>query len=134
MAPTSASTSTTPIRAPSTLRRLRASVRIWSAASKPMGRELDMRDLLLEIGSRPAARRLVGRLGLPLPRKLTRVRGAWEARPLADQNIVIGGVAGSQMAAVVARVVTAGGGYPVVASGDAEVFRDRKSTRLNSSH
>ncbi len=83
-----------------------------------------MRDLLLEIGSRPAARRLVGRLGLPLPRKLTRVRGAWEARPLADQNIVIGGVAGSQMAAVVARVVTAGGGYPVVASGDAEVFRE----------
>ena len=53
-----------------------------------------MRDLLLEIGSRPAARRLVGRLGLPLPlpQTLKRARGPWQLRPLADQTVVVGGV------------------------------------------
>ena len=85
-----------------------------------------MRDVLLEIGSRPAARRLIGRLGLPLPlpQKLTRGRGAWEARPLADQNIVVGGTAGGRIGSVLAKAVAAAGGYPVVASGDAEPFRE----------
>ena len=85
-----------------------------------------MRDVLLEIGSRPAARRLIRRLGLPLPlpQKLMRGRGAWEARPLADQNIVVGGTAGGTIASVLAKTVAAAGGYPVVASGDAEPFRE----------
>ena len=85
-----------------------------------------MRDVLLEIGSRPAARRLIRRLGLPLPlpQKLMRGRGAWEARPLADQNIVVGGTAGGTIGSVLAKAVAAAGGYPVVASGDAEPFRE----------
>jgi 3-oxoacyl-[acyl-carrier protein] reductase len=85
-----------------------------------------MRDLLLEIGSRPAARRLIGRLGLPLPlpQKLTRARGPWEARPLADQNVVVGGAPGSSVTHVVAKALAAAGGYPVVAGSDPAPFRD----------
>ena len=84
-----------------------------------------MRDLLLEIGSQPAARRLIGRLGLPLPtpHRLDRARGPWEARPLADQNIVVGGTGASPITSILAKTVAAAGGYPVVASGDAEPFR-----------
>lgn len=85
-----------------------------------------MRDWLLDIGSRPAARRLVGRLGLPLPlpQKLTRARGPWEARPLAEQAVVVGGSPGSRVALVLAKTIAAAGGYPVVATGDAEPFRE----------
>jgi 3-oxoacyl-[acyl-carrier protein] reductase len=85
-----------------------------------------MRDLLLDIGSRPAARRLVGRLGLPLPlpQKLTRARGPWEARPLAEQNVVVGGPPGSHVSRVVAKALVAAGGYPVVASGEVEPYRE----------
>ncbi|HSS37707.1 MAG TPA: SDR family oxidoreductase, partial [Polyangia bacterium] len=85
-----------------------------------------MRDLLLEIGSRPAARRLIRRLGLPLPlpHKLTRVRTPWEARPLADEIVVVGGPRPGPMGSMLARTVAAAGGYPVVARGDAEPFRE----------
>lgn len=85
-----------------------------------------MRDLLLELGSVPAARRLVGRLGLPLPlpRKLTRARGAWEARPLAERRVVVGGTPGGRLGPVIARTLTAAGAYPVVVGGDGDVFRE----------
>jgi 3-oxoacyl-[acyl-carrier protein] reductase len=85
-----------------------------------------MRDLLLEIGSRPAARRLVGRLGLPLPlpQRLKRARGPWEARPLAEQTIVVGGVGDGRLTPILAKTLPAAGAYPALAGGDASAFID----------
>lgn len=52
-----------------------------------------MADFLLNLGQNPTARNLVKRLGLPipLPQKLRREKTAWEARPLKDGKILVGG-------------------------------------------
>jgi len=85
-----------------------------------------MRDLLLELGRRPAVRRFVGSLGLPLPlpQALVRGHGPWQARPLADFQVVVGAMPRGRLGPVMARTLTAAGALPVVAGGDAEVFRE----------
>jgi len=88
-----------------------------------------MRDLLLELGTRPAARRLVARLGLPvpLPVRLNRARGPWEAQPLVDQFIAVGAAGPSRLGAILARTIARAGAAAVIsdsASEDAEVFRE----------
>jgi 3-oxoacyl-[acyl-carrier protein] reductase len=87
-----------------------------------------MRDWLLELGSRPAARRLVGRLGLPvpMPQKLNRARGPWEARPLAEQTVVVGGAGASPWTPMLAKLVAGRGAYAAVATaapGASDPFR-----------
>jgi 3-oxoacyl-[acyl-carrier protein] reductase len=85
-----------------------------------------MRDLLLELGAHPAARRLVARLGIPvpLPVRLQRGRGPWEARPLADWTVVVGAGGPTLLGPAVAKTIARAGGLAAVASGDAEPFRE----------
>ena len=88
-----------------------------------------MRDVLLELGARPAARRLVARLGLPLPLpvRLTRAGGPWEAQPLADQFIAVGAASPSPLGPTLARTIARAGASAVLsasASASAEAFRE----------
>ncbi|HEY8927020.1 MAG TPA: short chain dehydrogenase, partial [Polyangia bacterium] len=88
-----------------------------------------MRDVLLELGARPAARRLVARLGLPLPLpvRLNRARGPWTAQPLADQFVAVGAAGRSRLGPILARTIARAGASAVIsgsASGDAEPFRE----------
>jgi len=85
-----------------------------------------MRDLLVEIGSRPGARRLIKRLGLPLPlpQKLRRAAGPWEKLPFAGWTVAVGGTASGAAAAAVAKTVIAGGAQAGIASGDGAPFHD----------
>src|SRR5581483_6879071 len=114
------------MRGPSTWLTPRVSALTWSGNSSNARKERAMRDLLLELASRPIARKLVRSLGLPLPlpQKLARGRGPWQARPLADHQVVVGGAPGGRLGQVTARTLTAAGAYPVVASGDAQPFRE----------
>lgn len=52
-----------------------------------------MSDPLVDLAANPAARKWVGRLGLPIPmpQKLERLRGPREAHPLADRKVFVGG-------------------------------------------
>ncbi|MEA2701280.1 MAG: 3-oxoacyl-[acyl-carrier protein] reductase [Myxococcales bacterium] len=77
-----------------------------------------MSDWLLQLGAHPQARRITKTLGLPLPlpQTLRRARGPWEARPLADRVVVMGGLTGAQplVADVFGTVVAAGANPHVV--------------------
>ena len=72
------------------------------------------------------ARRLIGRLlRLPLPQKLTRARGPWESRPLADRKTSWWAARREASSTRSSRRRSPRrGGYPVVARGDAEPFRE----------
>ncbi|MCC7540604.1 MAG: 3-oxoacyl-ACP reductase [Deltaproteobacteria bacterium] len=62
----------------------------------------------------PQARRLIKRVGLPipLPESLRRDPGPWQARPLADQKVLVGAVAGGELMGVVADTLAAAGAEP----------------------
>src|SRR4051794_32457612 len=77
-----------------------------------------MSDFLLEIGQNPQARKIIKTLGLPIPipERLRRARGPWEERPLADQDVVIGGA--GALATTLAETLAAAGANPFVV-GDA---------------
>ena len=72
-----------------------------------------MADFLLD----PRARNLVRALGLPLPMPspLARDTGPWQARPLADQEILVGAAADAALSPVVAATLAAAGANPVLA-------------------
>ncbi len=82
-----------------------------------------MRDLLLELSRRPAARALVRRLGLPLPlpQVLERTREPYGERPLEGRRILVGGALRGEVGAVLARSLFAAGA-DVVANRRAQVF------------
>jgi 3-oxoacyl-[acyl-carrier protein] reductase len=80
-------------------------------------------DFLVELGESRRARWFVKRLGLPLPlpRKLRRARGPWEARPLDGATVVFGGAPGGReadprvgLAALVAKTLVLAGADPHV--------------------
>ncbi len=48
-----------------------------------------MADRLVALGKNPAARKLVGNLGVSLPPTLQRASGPWEDRPLEDRDILV---------------------------------------------
>jgi 3-oxoacyl-[acyl-carrier protein] reductase len=70
-----------------------------------------MSDFLLELSKNPRARALVGALGLPipLPQALKRDRGAWVARPLADNSVAVGAAPGAELVSVLAETLAAAG-------------------------
>jgi len=70
-----------------------------------------MSDFLLEVSKNRAARNLVRSLGLPLPfpQVLRRDAGPWLARPLADQQAVVGATAGAELVGAVADCLAAAG-------------------------
>jgi 3-oxoacyl-[acyl-carrier protein] reductase len=85
-----------------------------------------MADLLVQIGRYPSARRMVGKLGLPLslPQSLRRSSGAWEARPFAARVAVAGGAPGGALARVVAKTLAGGGAETSVAALEPGPFRE----------
>lgn len=76
-----------------------------------------MADLLLKLGESPTARRLVKRVGLPipLPVRLRRARGAWDEQPLAGLSVAVGQGASSPLCAALAEALTCAGANALVA-------------------
>lgn len=87
-------------------------------------------DVLLEVGNNPQARKIIQSLGLPIPvpERLARGKGSWEALPLADRNVVFGAAAGADRAttSVIAQAITAAGANPyhVEGTGVVDVLRE----------
>jgi 3-oxoacyl-[acyl-carrier protein] reductase len=70
-----------------------------------------MSDFLVELGANRTARTVIERLGLPLPipQKLDRADGAWEARPLDGKTVLVGAAPGSTLSTVIARTLAESG-------------------------
>src|SRR5690242_8098838 len=83
-----------------------------------------MSDLLLEISKNPNARKIVKRLGLPipLPENLKRAKGPWEERPLQDEDVVVGAYAGGSLLDTLAATLGEAGANPILV-GDDETMR-----------
>ncbi|MDY0000926.1 MAG: 3-oxoacyl-ACP reductase [Polyangia bacterium] len=82
-----------------------------------------MTDLLLELGSNPTARSLLGQLGLPLPlpEPLRRAKGPWVAQPLSDLAVAVGAGPGATLVDALARALVRAGASPLASPGDARV-------------
>jgi len=80
-----------------------------------------MSDFLLELGANPNARKLIQRIGLPipLPRMLRRADGPREERPLHDQTVVFGATAVTALTQAVAETVVQAGAEPLIAGPEA---------------
>jgi 3-oxoacyl-[acyl-carrier protein] reductase len=85
-----------------------------------------MSDFLLDLGQNPRARRLIKSLGLPIPvpQKLDRAAGPWQARPLADKVVVFGSAKGGSLAPIVAKTLVQAGADPYLTNGDGPAFRE----------
>ncbi|MEZ4236460.1 MAG: 3-oxoacyl-ACP reductase [Myxococcota bacterium] len=81
-----------------------------------------MADFLLDLASNPRARKVVSTLGLPLPmpERLERGSGPWEARPLQGRAVVVDVPAGGALAPVLARTLAEAGADPWVVGDEAE--------------
>ena len=66
-----------------------------------------MSDFLVDLGANPNARKLITTLGLPipLPKKLRRGKGPWEAMPLKDREVFVGAFSRGELVAAVAFIV-----------------------------
>jgi 3-oxoacyl-[acyl-carrier protein] reductase len=86
-----------------------------------------MSDYLVELGTNPTARKLIGRAGLPIPipQKLRRSSDPWEDQPLRGRLAVVGQHPGGALAEVLARTLAAAGAELAVAGGNGllELFR-----------
>lgn len=73
-----------------------------------------MSDFLLDISRNPQARKLIKRVGLPipLPESLRRDPGPWQPRPLADHKVLVGAVSGGELVGVIADTLAAAGADP----------------------
>lgn len=82
-----------------------------------------MQDILLDISRNPQARKWVKMLGLPIPmpQDLRRGKGAWEERPLFDQDVVVYASAGSAITQAVAETLAEAGAQPHVVGDDKTV-------------
>jgi 3-oxoacyl-[acyl-carrier protein] reductase len=79
-----------------------------------------MSDFFLELSANPRARKIIKRLGLPLPmpQPLRRSRGPWEERPLHDQAVAVGAATGASLTGVMAATLPAAGANPWLARGE----------------
>ncbi len=79
-----------------------------------------MSDYLVNLGTKPAARKAIGAMGLPipLPQKLARCSKPWTDRPLQDRNVVVGQHAAGELGDVLARTLAAAGADPHVVVGE----------------
>ncbi len=82
-----------------------------------------MSDFLLDLSQNPNARRVIKRLGLPIPmpESLRRATGPWEERPLFEQMAVVGAAPGSTLLPLIARTLAVAGANPRVV-GDPELM------------
>jgi len=77
-----------------------------------------MSDFLVNLGTKPTARKLVGMLGMPLPQKLRRAREPWQERPLQDQTVVVGHDERGELGEALAAALTGAGADCFVAAGE----------------
>ncbi len=70
-----------------------------------------MSDMLLDLGQNPTARRLIKKLGLPIPVPEMLRRGEWpmEDRPFADLDVAVASSAKSVLLGTLAETLTSGG-------------------------
>ena len=75
-----------------------------------------MNDFLLELGQNATARKVIKGLGLPLPmpQKLRRARGPWAARPLQDDDVIVGAAPGGALLSTIATTLATAGANPFV--------------------
>lgn len=73
-----------------------------------------MSDLLASLATHPAARKVLGAVGVPLPARLTRDTTPWRVSELADQAVVVGFTPGATFAHVIAGTLAAAGANPSV--------------------
>lgn len=73
-----------------------------------------MSDFLVELGQNAMARQVVRTLGLPIPmpEKLRRAKGPWEARPLQDQDVLVSASHGGELSDAIAHTLAAAGANP----------------------
>ncbi len=85
-----------------------------------------MSDFLLQLGQNPRARRMIKRLGLPIPvpQALRRASGPWQDRPLTDETIVFAAAPGGHLAPMIAKTLAAAGANPHVVGEMDAAFRD----------
>ena len=78
------------------------------------------RDLLLQLGANPQTRKLVQSLGLPIPmpQALDRAPGPYEARPLEDASVLVGGALRGELGRALARSLVEAGAEPIVAGSE----------------
>ncbi len=79
-----------------------------------------MSDFLLELGQNRTARRVIQRLGLPLPlpETLLRGKGAWGDRELADRQVLVAAAPSGALGAAVAEVLARDGADVWLRAGD----------------
>jgi 3-oxoacyl-[acyl-carrier protein] reductase len=75
-----------------------------------------MADFLLDLARNPRARNLIRSLGLPvpLPTPLARDASPWQARPLAESDVVVAAAPGAELLTVVAATLAAAGANPLL--------------------
>lgn len=73
-----------------------------------------MSDLLASLATNPAARKLLGAAGVPLPARLGRDPTPWRAMELADQAVVVGFASGASLAPAIATTLAVAGADPTV--------------------
>ena len=87
-----------------------------------------MSDYLVELGTKPAARKAIKMLGLPIPmpQKLKRNNEPWEERPLEDSPALVCHTHGSDFAELISRTLAAAGADSSVIGDDATLksYRD----------
>jgi len=81
------------------------------------------RDLLLTLSSEPRTRRLIQRLGLPipLPQRLDREDAPYAEQPLRDRPVLALGTLRGELGRAIARALVEAGASPVIAS-ETDVF------------
>lgn len=81
-----------------------------------------MADRLVALGSNPAARKVVGSLGINLPPTLSRDLGPWEARPLEGKELAVCLAPGAELVTPIAQTLAAGGAEPGVVGDVPDAF------------
>jgi 3-oxoacyl-[acyl-carrier protein] reductase len=75
-----------------------------------------MSDFLVNLGANPNARKLITTLGLPipLPKKLRRGKGPWEAMPIKGREVFVGAFARGELGAAIADTLAEAGAKPIL--------------------
>ncbi|MCB9727336.1 MAG: 3-oxoacyl-ACP reductase [Deltaproteobacteria bacterium] len=81
-----------------------------------------MSDFLVDLGQNATARQIVRTLGLPIPmpQKLRRAKGPWEARPLQDQDVLVSASHGGELQDAIATALASAGANPWIVGEPAE--------------
>lgn len=80
-----------------------------------------MADFLVNLSQNAAAKNLLGKAGVPLPQKLRRAKGPWEARPLDNRAVAVGISEGGVLHSAIATTLARAGAEAHLVGSDAVV-------------